>query len=64
MNNIDSISDINHPETAFESMQSYAITNTKVTDSTVQSWLYQSSQYSAGYKKAMYGTFMTALTTL
>jgi len=64
MDDISSASDINHPETAFECIQSFAIANTRVTDSMVQSWLYQSSQFPAGYKKAMYGTFMTALTTL
>lgn len=64
LNNIDSLTDPSHPETGFEVIESYAITNTKVTDSTVQSWLNNSSQYPAGYKKAIYGTFMTALTTL
>ncbi|OPY26679.1 MAG: hypothetical protein A4E27_00695 [Methanobacterium sp. PtaU1.Bin242] len=54
----------NDPEAGFECMQSFAITNTKVTDSMVQFWLNKKSEYPAGAKKAAYGTFMTALTTL
>ncbi|OPY22830.1 MAG: hypothetical protein A4E26_01138 [Methanobacterium sp. PtaU1.Bin097] len=51
-------------DAGFEALQSYSITNTKVTDSTVHSWLNKKSQYPIGEMKASYGTFMTALTTL
>ncbi|NYB27049.1 MAG: hypothetical protein HVN34_06905 [Methanobacteriaceae archaeon] len=55
---------ISSQDAGFEALQSYAIATTKVTDSTIQSWLNKKSQYPVGSMKAAYGTFMTALTTL
>ena len=55
---------ISSQDAGFEAIQSYAITTTKVTDSTIQTWLNKKSQYPTGYMKASYGTFITALTTL
>lgn len=64
MNDIDTWADLDHPETGFEIIQSFVIAKTKITDNTIQSWLNKKSQYPKGYKKSIYGTFMTALNTL
>ncbi len=51
-------------DAGFEALQSFAIATIKVTDGTIQSWLDKKSKYPVGSMKAVYGTFMTALTTL
>lgn len=59
-------------EAGFETIHSFAITNTKITEDIIEYWLGQKDQtdnngtliYPEGPKKAAYGTFMTALTTL
>lgn len=62
---------IDGPDAGFETIQTFAIATGKVTDDMVQYWLNQKNAtvngtllYPVGYKKAAYGTFMTALTTL
>lgn len=59
----ETITYINDPDAGFEIIQSFAITTGKVTDDMVQYWLNQNSTYPVGHMKAIYGTFMTALTT-
>jgi len=51
-------------DAGFEAIQTFAITNTKITDDMVQQWLNKNTTYPVGGLKAAYGTFMTALTTL
>lgn len=48
----------------FEVIQSYAITNQKITNNTIIHYLNQNRSYPIGGMKASYGTFLTALSTI
>ncbi|WP_276956243.1 hypothetical protein [Methanobrevibacter woesei] len=50
-------------ENGFESVQSFMISNTYITDEIVNYYLNQKSNFPMGGMKAVYGTFLTALST-